>query len=125
LFFLSYRAKLRTDLDIVKNADSIEKVRALRSLKGLFFEIDEDKLSGSETLELAKAQISESTKKASLLESALVILSIVFLTTAIVLNYWPHPSRPTKASLDEFLQNAESETNIERLLAGWGRQWQT
>jgi len=121
LLFLAYRARLKNELEVVKSADSVDKIRALRSVRGLLFDIDESKLSSAETLELAKQQISESSRRATRFLIASIILAIILLVAAILLDQRaPAQAQPTQISLRNYLETATPEGNLERLLASWG-----
>lgn len=121
LFVFAYRSRLKNDLEIVKSADSPEKIRAIRSLQGVVFDIDSGKLSGSQTLSLAKAQLAASSSKATKLALALVVLALILSATAILLNRQGGKTPvPTLSDLRFFLNGHAPDQEVERLVSGWG-----
>lgn len=121
LIVIAYRSKLTHELEVVKNADSPEKIRTIRSLRGLIIDLDAGKLSGAQTLELAKAQLALSASTSTKVLIGLVALALILAATSVILYSRDNDeSRPTLSELRELLGDPAPEQRIQGIVANWG-----
>lgn len=121
LFVIAYKQKLAHDLEIVKSADTPEKIRTIRSIKGLLIDLDAGKLTGAQTLDLAKAQLAISASSSTKVVIALILLALILAITSVALKITESPSSgPSLTELKELLKDPAPEQQIQSVVARWG-----